>query len=266
MTNAVLNHGSFFKSLRTQLRVIYALLMREIITRYGRHNIGFMWMFVEPMMFTIGVAALWSFSGVSHSGMPVISFAITGYSAVLLWRNMPSRCSGAIQPNLSLMYHRNVKVLDVFLARLLLEGAGATMSFIILSVVFISINWMPPPEDILKIAIGWSMLAWFGCALAITIGALSELSEIVEKLWHPFTYLMFPLSGAVFMVDWLPASVQPYILYLPMVHGVEILREGYYGSLVKAHYDIGYMATFCMCLTLLGLILTQRVSRKVTPE
>ena len=28
--------------------------MREIITRYGRNNIGFLWLFVEPLLLTFG--------------------------------------------------------------------------------------------------------------------------------------------------------------------------------------------------------------------
>ena len=258
---------SLRRSGRIQARVIWALLMREIITRYGRHNIGFMWMFVEPMMFTLGVAALWSFAGLSHgSSLPIVAFAITGYSAVLLWRNMPGRTVSAVEPNLALMYHRNVKVIDIYASRILLEVAGATMSFTILSLLFISIGWMPYPEDILKVLVGWFMLAWFGGALAFTVGAMSAMSEVVEKVWHPITYLMFPLSGAMFMVEWLPDVAQKIILYLPMVHGVEILREGYFGSAVLAHYDMSYMGFISLCLTLLGLSLTREVGRRVTPE
>ncbi len=90
--------------------MIGALLMREILTRYGRHNIGFLWLFVEPMLFTLGVTALWTATRAVHgSDLPIVAFAITGYSSVLLWRNMPFRCIGAIEPNLSLMYHRNVR-------------------------------------------------------------------------------------------------------------------------------------------------------------
>lgn len=256
----------FMRSVRIQGRVIFALLMREVLTRYGRHNIGFMWMFAEPMMFTLGIAGLWSFAKVGHASMPIIPFAVTGYSAVLLWRNMPGRCSGAVGPNLALMYHRNVKVLDIYASRVLLEFAGASMSFSMLSLFFIGIGWMGFPEDLLKVVIGWAMLAWFGAALAITIGALSELSEVVEKVWHPVTYLLFPLSGAMFMVEWLPASAQEAVLMLPMVHGVEILREGYFGSAVKAHYDLPYMALICLFLTLVGLALARIVGRQVTPE
>jgi ABC-type polysaccharide/polyol phosphate export permease len=225
-----------------------------------------MWMFVEPMIFTIGVAALWSFTKVGHSGMSVIPFAVTGYSSVLLWRNMPGRCSGSIVPNLALMYHRNVKVFDIFASRILLEFCGATLSFIILSCFFTFIGLMPLPDDAIKILIGWFMLTWFGSSLAVLIGALSELSDIVEKVWHPITYLLFPLSGAMFMVDWLPSRAQVIILYLPMVHGVEILREGYFGSTVRAHYNIPYMALVCLCLTFSGLLFSKEVGRRVTPE
>jgi ABC-type polysaccharide/polyol phosphate export permease len=179
---------------------------------------------------------------------------------------MPGRCSGAIEPNLALMYHRNVKVIDIFAARILLEVAGTTASFITLGIIFTSIGWTKPPEDILKIMLGWLMLAWFGAALAIFIGALSARSEIVEKIWHPMAYLIFPLSGAAFMVDWLPTAAQKFVLLLPMVHGVEILREGYFGSAVHAHYDLSYAAIVNLCITLLGLSQVRVVSRTVIPE
>jgi len=249
------------------MRVIGALLMREVLTRYGRHNIGFLWLFIEPMLFTLGVTMLWTFMKSNHgSSIPIVAFAVTGYSSVLLWRNMPARTIGAVEPNLSLMYHRNVKIIDVFAARLLLEAAGATTSFFVLSILWISIGWMQPPQDILKVLFGWFMIAWFGASLALLLGSLSERSEVVDKIWHPTAYLLFPLSGAAFMVDFLPQSVQKYILVLPMVHGVEILREGYFGSLVHAHYDILYMATVCLVLTILAFAQERHISKKVIPE
>jgi ABC-type polysaccharide/polyol phosphate export permease len=164
------------------------------------------------------------------------------------------------------MYHRNVKLMDIFASRLLLEGAGATISFIILGLFFTSIGWMKPPEDIVKVLEGWFLLIWFGVSLAILIGAWSAYTEIVDKIWHPAAYLLFPLSGAAFMVDWLPPAAQTFILYLPMVHGVELLREGYFGSAVHAHYDINYMVRICLCLTLLGLAVLREAGRKVIPE
>jgi ABC-type polysaccharide/polyol phosphate export permease len=252
---------------RVQRRVVGALLMREILTRYGRHNIGFLWLFVEPMIFTLGVAALWAFAAMhQRSNIPIVAWAVTGYSSVLLWRNMPSRCVHAVEPNLALMYHRNVNLLDIYVARLLLEASGATLSFVILACAFVALGTMPPPEDLLKVMCGWFMLAWFGFSLAIFVGTLSEQSEAVEKLWHPITYLLFPLSGAAFNVDALPVAAQKVVLLLPMVHGVELLREGYFGSAFNAHYSIAYLASICAVLSLLGFAKLRKVSREITPQ
>lgn len=267
MTAPARRRGALSEALAIQGRVIGALLMREVLTRYGRHNIGFLWLFVEPMMFTLGVAALWYAGKATHgSSLPIIAFAITGYSSVLLWRNMPGRCAGSIGPNLSLMYHRNVRVIDIFLSRLLLEIGGTTISFVVLSLVFSSIGWMKLPEDLTKVIVGWLLLAWFGSSLAILVGSLSERSEIVEKIWHPMAYLLFPLSGAVFMVDWLPQSAQKFVLLLPMVHCVELLREGFFGSQVRAHYSVMYVMVFNLVLTLMALSQERVISRKVMPE
>jgi ABC-type polysaccharide/polyol phosphate export permease len=242
-------------------------MMREVLTRFGRHNIGFLWIFAEPMIFTLGVTAIWSAFGSTHgSTLPIVAFAVTGYSSVLLWRNMPSRCVAAIGPNSALMYHRNVKVFDILVARLLLEAAGATISFAVLSTFFVLIGSMRPPEDILKIAIAWFSLAWFGGALAIAVGAAGEMSDAVEKMFSPITYFAFPLSGAGFLIDIFPESVQKKLLLVPMVHGTEMLRDGWFGSTIRTHYDLGYLWACSLVLTFFGLALLRIVARRVSLE
>lgn len=257
---------SFLRSWAIQRRVIGALLLREVITRYGRHNIGFLWLFIEPMIFTLGVTAIWSVTRAAHgSDLPIAAFAVTGYSSVLVWRNMPSRLVDSINPNLSLMYHRNVRIFDIFAARLLLEAMGVATSFFVLTLIFASIGWLELPEDVLKVVIGWVMLAWWGTAIGMYLGALSHRSELVEKFWHPMAYLLFPLSGAAFLVDALPREFQEWILYLPMVHGVECVRDGFFGSYFTAHYDLGYMATCNLVVSLLALAEIRRASRNLVP-
>jgi ABC-type polysaccharide/polyol phosphate export permease len=122
---------------------------------------------------------------------------------------------------------------------------------------------MQPPENMGSVLLGWFLLAWFGASLALVIGALTAFSEVVERFWHTAAYLLFPLSGALFLVDWLPKDIQPYALLIPMVTGVELLREGYFGSMVRAHYDVPYMVCFCLGLTLFGLMLVRDAARRV---
>jgi len=247
--------GNFYHALKIQLRVIGALLMREILTRYGRHNLGFLWLFLEPMIFTLGITLLWYQVRGNAANIPIISFAITGYSTVLLWRNTVNRCGNAIGPNLSLLHHRNVRVIDLFASRIILEIAGATISLVVLLMIFTALGMIPPPVDPLTMVIAWLLLAWFAMGLATVVGILCSKYELIDRIWHVLTYLIFSLSGAVFMVAWLPPQAQEAVLWIPMVHFTEMLRHGYYGNMIKTFENPQYIITINICLTLVGLIM-----------
>jgi len=259
--------GSLASSLTIQARVIHALFLRETMTRYGRHNIGVLWLFAEPMMFTLLILSIWTLLKLSHSSdIPITAFALTGYSTVLLWRNMPNRLEKSIGMHLGLMHHRNVRPIDIYLARLLLEIGGATASFVFLSLTFIGIGWMTPPENVLEVVAGWVLMAWFGSALAMAVGAMSELSEIFERLWHPVTYILVGFSGLGFLVDALPQSGQKYALLVPMVNCLEIIRDGYFGSMFTAHFSVMYILVWNAVLSFLAMLGVRIVSTRDSLE
>ena len=56
------NSGSiFWDNLRLQGRIIWALTLRETVTRFGREGLGMLWMIGEPALFVIGVMIIFSF-------------------------------------------------------------------------------------------------------------------------------------------------------------------------------------------------------------
>lgn len=253
-------------SLKIQFRVIGALLMREVLTRYGRHNLGFLWLFLEPVLFTLGIVVLWSFTKLHAGSISIVAFAVTGYSYVLMWRNVAGRAAKAIEPNLSLLYHRNVKIMDLFLARIILEISGNTISFILLTIVFVCIQLMPAPADIFLMICAWGLLILFSVGLGLVIGVISEVSEVFDRVWHTLTYLFFPLSGAVFFVDTLPTKVQKIALYIPPIHAIEMLRHGYFGNIVRTHEQPMYLFIVSIVLIFFGLIGVLWLNKKVIPE
>jgi capsular polysaccharide transport system permease protein len=250
-------------SLKTQARVIGALLMREIITRYGRHNIGFMWLFVEPMMFNGGVLIMWTALGRHTATLPIIPFVLTGYATILVWRNTMNRCGNAVEPNRALMHHRNVRVIDLMIARITLEIAGATISFIILALALGAIGFVPMPDNLFKMVSSWILLSWFAAGMGLVLGSLSIFNEIVDRIWHVASYLFLPFSGAFTMVDWIPVQFHAAILWVPTVSCVELLREGLLGPSIRAHYDISYVVVFNLILTLFGLLLVRYAAQSV---
>lgn len=259
MTDVVGLH-SFVRSFKIQLRVIYALLMREIITRYGRRNIGFLWLFLEPIIFVLLVSVFWqAIRAERFNDMPIIPFAVIGYSVVLCWRNSVSRTTKAVGANVGLLYHRNVTVIDVFLARVFLEVFGATVSFLALSILFHVVGFMPAPDDFLYMTFGWILMIWFAIGLSFIIGALCEMSEVIHRLWNSFSIVLFPLSGVVFFVHWLPEIAREYVLYIPMVHLTEMIRHGYYGDMIPTYENVSYLVWCNMVLSFLGLTLVRKI-------
>jgi ABC-2 type transport system permease protein/capsular polysaccharide transport system permease protein len=248
-------------------RVVGALLIRELLTRYGRNNIGFLWLFVEPMLFTLIITAVWSATRTVHgSSIPIVAFALTGYSSMLLWRNMPGRLIGAIHANRTLLFHRQVRVMDVYAARIALEVLAISGSFAVLSASFWAMDWLPMPEDALQVVAGWFLLAWFGAGLALMVGCLSERFTVVSKLWGPLSYTLMPFSGVAYIVDALPPGMQKIVVWLPMLNALEFLREGWFGSMMHAHYDVGYVILCNLALTFAGLSLLRQVGSGMGEE
>jgi len=236
------------------------MLIRELLTRYGRNNIGFLWLFVEPAAFIIIVTIVWSkIRGVHLTDIPIAAFALTGYSSLLLWRNTVSRCIGAVKSNSSLLFHRQVTVVDIFTARIILELVSITSVLIMLALALWAVDWIALPENLLQVIGGWFLLCWFSAAVGMTIGGLSEKIEVVARLWPPLSYILMAVSGVAFTVNALPPAAQEVILWIPMINALEYIREGWFGSAMHAHYDLGYLTVVNVVLSLIGFSLVRQV-------
>src|SRR5262245_14477503 len=111
----------FWQSLALQFRVIGALIIREIHTRFGRENLGFGWIIAEPLVFALPVLAMWSLIRAKFEhGLPMIAFMWSGYLPLLLFRHVSGRMLMFVRVNAGLLYHQQVTILDLFIARALL--------------------------------------------------------------------------------------------------------------------------------------------------
>ena len=75
--------------------------------------------------------------------------------------------------------------------------------------------------------------------------------------------LMFA-SGAFYLVDSLSKSAQKIALKIPMVHGTEMMRHGYFGDLIRTYESIGYIVIINLVLTFVGMVLIQRFRNGVS--
>ncbi len=256
-----------WRSLKIQTRVIYALMMREVITRYGRRGLGFLWLFLEPALFTGGIAFLWQYLRFRQKAeIPVAAFILTGWIAGKLWMLTVGKTMAAVESNMALFYHRNIRPIDLMVSRIILELSGVTGAFIVVSAVFIFLDIIAPPVNYSYLVLGWYLMAWFAFDLAIFIASIDTMTDVLRKVWHIFSLALFISSGTFYLVQWLPDAVKPYALLLPTVHNIEMIRYGYWGQVFTPYFDISYSVLFNIFFMLIALTV-QRVSiRKLEVE
>ena len=255
---------AFLTSLAVNARVIGALVMREGTMRFGHENFGFFWVVGEPLVLTVSVMLMWSIGGMTHGhGVGVVPFALSGYTMITLWRHLSSRQVHAIRQSMGLLFHRNVSLIDVLVARSLLEVVAILAAFFIAWTPLYLLGFVDPMPDPLLFAGGYFLQAWFSLSFGLIVAALSEMYEVTEQILPPILYITLPFTGIFNMAAWLPPGWRSVQLWSPLVTNIEMLRAGMFDGDVVAIYYPMYTVWWSLALTALALPLVQYARRFV---
>lgn len=238
---------------RIQARTIHALIIRDLMMRYGRDNIGFAWVVLEPMILTAGVMSIMQFMGKDKEGLKVIEIILTGYMPLTLWRHLTGPVVNMFRSNVAMLYHRQITLLDIVAARQILEIIGTSAALLIVYGSLSLANIVAPIQHLDMFLLGWMMMAWIGGAFGTILAVLTERYEVAERFVQPIQYLNIPIAGTFFLVDWMPHWAQQLLLYHPLVHCYEVFRTGYFGDAIVTHYNLWYFSAVTFCFTFLGL-------------
>lgn len=258
-----------FAEVRQQSRIIGSLLMREMTTRFGREGIGFLWLIGEPIIFCVGVIALWSFIKPTFStdhGIKLAPFVMTGYMCLILMRHLIGLLTPAIQSNVGLLYHRLVTPVHILLTRIILEIAGGTLAFAVLYLVLNLLGQVRLPENYLLLYAGWGVVAFSASGLGLIMTGIVMRFEIMERVVGLISYLLMPVSGAFFMVSWLPPVAQKFALYVPFVHGTEAIRSAIFGEFVETYFNFGFAFFVAAIMNVCGLLMVYASLNRVEVE
>lgn len=233
--------GDFGRGLAVQRRALHALMIRELMMRYGRGNIGFLWLIVEPMILCAGVIGLrWAIQGHEEHGVSLPSFLLSGYMPLTLWRHLTGRTTFLARRSIGMLYHRSITLVDTFMMTMALEFMGCTVAFFVNYVALVLMKAIDPFVDYGLVCGGWLAMGFLSLGVGTMITVLTEYYEAAEQFIQPMQYLILPLCGFFFMVDWLPTGAQKLAWYMPTVHCFEMVRAGVFGDAVVAHYDVWY--------------------------
>ncbi|QFG79583.1 sugar ABC transporter permease [Acidithiobacillus sp. 'AMD consortium'] len=255
---------TFWFQLRLQLRVIWALMLRETVTRFGREGLGMLWMIAEPALFVVGVMIIFSFIEGSYPyNISPAEWLAVSYPTLLFWRNGTGRVTGAININRALLHHQPIRPMDIIYSRILLEFSSSIAVFLFLFPIFVVIGVCHYPASVLTMALGYLLIIWFSFGFVLIMAGLAELSETIEKTSHIILYLMLPFSGVFFPTFLVPEPYRSYLLYFPLIDAVDYFHHGYFGRGVPSYYHINYTIFALIGMTLFGLAISGVAIKRV---
>jgi capsular polysaccharide transport system permease protein len=219
-------------------------------------------MILEPMMLATAVATL-HWGGHVPGGLASVPFAIIGYTIFIIFRGIFTRAEGTLESNRPLLYHRMVTILDMLVARALLEGAGVGSTLVILLAAAYAFDLSALPARPLWLIASALYMVWFSLGASMICCAATHDSRTVARLIHPATYLLMPLSGAFYALAWIPEPYRSWLSYFPMVHIFEIARYGQFENAKPDYMAPGYLTLWCLVLTFIGLLSIRIVRRHV---
>jgi capsular polysaccharide transport system permease protein len=253
-------------ALTAQLRVIHALVIRDMQLRFGQSRVGYVWLVAEPTMLALGVSSIHWLSGHGlPNNIPVFLFYGLGYGPFYMFRSILTRNAGAIMSGRSLLFHRSIKLHDLNMSRTVLEAAACMPVILVLVVggIIFGGYW---PSDPGLFVFSLALSALLGHGLGTLLAALTVFFEPLERFIHPMTYLMMPISGAFGMLDSLPEGAREMMLWIPLAHVHEAMRYAQWGDRIVAYYDIPYVLLWVLILNFMGILALRAARPYVTTE
>jgi capsular polysaccharide transport system permease protein len=255
--------GSFLHGLQVQFDVIYALILREARSRFGKHLLGYFWALVEPMLWIGLILGVFYFVGRQVPfGMDIFTFVTTGVIPFVMVRNCVRQQINAIMSNRALLFFPQVHALDPIIARGVLEVTTIYLVFwIIIGFHELYYGHFSPKDPAILFG-GLFLAGLFGATAGLGLCLANIFIPAIERVINRLMRVLFFTSGAFFAVNDLPRDIQEILLWNPLLHITSIVRTGWDPAFGNSEVTATYPLIWCAGFTLFGLSLLPLAAKR----
>ncbi len=249
-----------------QKSVIYALFLREVSVRFSAGKIGYIWIFLEPLLQILIFVSVKILLFGKRSTFDYAVFITVGFIAYNLFRHIVNNSMGAFKSNKALFAYKQVKPIDTLIARLLVEiMITGVISFIFIGVGFY-FNYDMHPENLgmILLTILWLIMFAFGFGLMVSVVGFffTSFTKVVKLAMMP---LMF-ISAIFYTLADLPPSASKLLSINPLVHFMELIHASYFHSITDEFVNYTYMLLWSTIPLYIGLKLYVRLSKAIVSQ
>ena len=242
---------------RTRLRIVDALMLREARTMFTHTRLGYAWALFEPMMHVFVLSVALSVMGANTQppiGDYLPLFYMTGVLPYLFFCHLTERGMDAARANRAVLNLSVVSLGDVLVARLVLRAATDIVVLIVTLGIFIALDLAALPADTFAMVCAYLCLFAFSFGLGMMNMVASSFTGVLDKLWPIMLRAQYFVSGIFYHPDMMPPEVREMLLWNPLMHFIEWVREAYFPLYVSPYLDTVYLVQWTAGLLLFGLL------------
>jgi capsular polysaccharide transport system permease protein len=254
-----------FGMLKAQGRILHALMLRNIKTRLGGNEFGFLLMGVAwPLSHILLLLIINTGLGrTAPYGDSAVLWIATGVIPFMAFQYMSRFLMLGILMNRALLSFPVVKVTDILFASAIVEVLNAAFVVLVMFAIFWAFGIDFMPRDIVQASL--ALLAMM--LLGLGWGVINAIIAAAIPAWFMgfllFQIILWLASGILFVPDALPEAIRTPLSYLPTLQGVEWMRSAYYDGYGASILDKLYLIAWGIVTLFLGLALERLVRGKM---
>lgn len=262
MTFAKQTSDSSFKSaMKQKFDVMYAVVLRDMRTRFFDHGLGFLVVIVWPLCHILGLLIIYHGLGrTAPFGDSLNVFFGTGLVPTMLFIYVSRFMSLSLVLNRPLLNFPVVQVLDVMMARAYLETLGALSMLATFITILVLLGDDPWPVHLDQAVYAYLSALLLSLGFGVLAGVITMFLPFFATIYALMMIFVYVSSGTLFVGPSLPEPIANALSYNPVFQSVEWMRVAYFETYSDRLLDRTYLISWGLGTLFAGLLL-ERIIR-----
>jgi capsular polysaccharide transport system permease protein len=246
--------------LLVQARVIGALVLRDLRTRFGRTAYGSLIVVAWPLFHLFGLTTIFVLTRrTGLVGTDTAVFVGTGVLPYILCFYPARMIMLCVFQNKTLLGLPIVKTPDIIIARGIVEVVAAfwvtAIFFLIMYIFGVEVIPIHAEEAILAVL----ATVYLGFAMGFLGAVMYGMVRAWIAVQFGWLIVLYMTSGVFFLPTSLPERLRNILWFNPLVHSVEWLRSAYYEGYGYGMLSKPYLIGFATLIFFIGLLVERGV-------
>lgn len=241
---------------KNTLLVWKAIFLKDALKRFFGSRGAWAWLLVEPSINILVFAFLYSIIRSSHfGGVPMQSWIMVGMLGFFLFRRTSVQVLHSIDCNKAFFAFRQVRPFDAAFSCALVEAFAMFWVAVIIITFFNLVGYSVWATNFLVVMLGmlglWLLGLGYGLISSVCMRLVPDSGHILQLLMMPLYFV----SGVIFPTTRIPFPYREYIMWNPILHGVEGIRYGFWDDYHGVEVNLAYLYFWVLVFLVIGLAL-----------